>query len=190
MWHLIRIICVFSKTPQFNATYEYTLGEETTFPGFPGAAVLTKTDANTFAEVWKNAAAGGGVTHSYGIKFNAFGMVLRSSTSGGGHVATSVYERINAPSLCGFFLLEKHENVEALMDKLSKKEVEAMFSNSALRITKSADNVYTSTDYLGTGAEKAVVFRLNEQVGWLFLRDCVTRFLSVGFLLLSSNSSS
>jgi len=73
-----------------------------------------------------------------------------------------VWERVNPPSLQGFFLLDSHENAEALMSHLSKKDLADMFTDCALRLSKSEDNVYTSVDYFGTG-EKKIVFRLGEQ---------------------------
>jgi len=153
------LLCELSKTPQFNGTYEYTYGEETTFPGYPGSTVMTLTDPNTLTEVWKDATGGG--SHSYTLKFDSFGATVRTSTSAHGVVATSVWERINPPSFEGFYLLESHENAEVLMSHLSKKELEEMFADAALRISKS-DDVYTMVDYFGTG-EKKVVFRLDEQ---------------------------
>jgi hypothetical protein len=150
-----------SKTPQFNATYEYVFDEVTTFPGYPGSTVMTKTDANTLTEVWTKADGVG--SHSFVLKFNNFGVVVRTSTSSGGLVATSVYERVKVPSFCGFYLLESHENVGTLMNHLTSDEVAEMLANCAIRVTRTADGVYTSTDYFGTGAEKKMTFRLNEQ---------------------------
>jgi hypothetical protein len=80
-------------------------------------------------------------------------------------VATAIYERVNVPDICGFYLLESHENVAAAMaPTITAEQVEQMLSNCAFRVTKSRDGVYTATDYFGGGfPAKTNVFRLGEE---------------------------
>jgi hypothetical protein len=72
---------------------------------------------------------------------------------------------VNVPDLCGFYLLESHENVAAaLSPALTAEQVEQMLTNCAFRVTKSSDGVYTATDYFGGGfPSKTNVFRLGEE---------------------------
>ena len=122
---------------------------------------MTKTGPSALNEVWSK--ADGSPVRSYALKFDAFGAVIHSSTSAGGVIATSIYERVNVPDFCGFYLLESHENVDAVMGLMSKDEVEQMLSYCAFRVTKSKD-VYTATDYFGGGVpNKTNTFRLGEQ---------------------------
>lgn len=152
----------YSQTPQFNGTYEYVYGGKTTFAGYPGSSVLTKVGDSAITEVWTDAE--GATSRSYSIKMDNFGAVLRTSTPAAGVIATSVYERVNVPDLCGFYLLESHENVGAVMAQLTKDQLDQMLSYCAFRITKSKDDVYTATDYFGAGfPEKKTVFRFGEQ---------------------------
>jgi len=121
---------------------------------------MTKTDPTTLNEVWLT--ADGTSARSYSLKFNSFGCVVATSTTSGGLIATSIYERVNVPDFCGLFLLESHENVGAVMSQMSPAEVEQMLSFCAFRVTKTGD-AYTLTDYFGGGAVKTNVVRLGVQ---------------------------
>jgi hypothetical protein len=72
-----------SKTPQFNATYEYTYGKPTTFPNFPSSTVMNKISDTKLVETVTE----GSSFRNYHLNFNAFGGTMTSSTPAAGQVA-------------------------------------------------------------------------------------------------------
>jgi len=150
-----------SLKPEFNAKFDVKYGVEQDVP----APFKGKSMAHRDGLVLKETITYDNHVVSYTTTFSSFGATTKITSSRDGYIATSLWERVDAP-LCGFYILESQENAVQMFEKdtgLSKETVEEMLSYLAFRLSED-NGVYTLTDFMGNGGEKCIVFKNGQEI--------------------------
>lgn len=150
-----------SLKPDMDFEYSQTLGEEKAYTvPFEAKSTMTACNSNCLKELTTYS---DGSCSTYMTTFTSQGYSVKGHNSSG-YVGTVYFERMDV-SLCGFFVMESHVNMDKMMMEdtgMSASAVNGVLSSVALRITE-CNGVYTMTDYMGDSISKTTHFKMGEE---------------------------
>jgi len=150
----------YSKTPQYNASFSFKLGEEFSLPApFPGKMRCVR-NGNVFTDTVTH---DDGTVVTYKSTMTSTGFCSSVSSSKDGYIGNAYWEKVNT-DICGFYLMTSQEGMAKAMEEygVSVGDAAAMTKWFGLRITE-CQGVYTMTDFLGNGEQRSLSFRLDEE---------------------------
>jgi len=162
--NMIKASMKMSMKPDMNFDYCQTFGEEKAYTvPFEAKSKMTPCNDNCVKEVVTYA---DGTCSTYTSTFTSQGYSVKGYNPSG-YVGTVYFEKMDV-SICGFFVMESHDNMDKVMMEdtgMSASAVNGILKSVALRVTE-CNGVYTMTDYMGDGISKTTHFKLGEEVDY------------------------
>jgi len=150
-----------SLKPDMNFDYSQTFGEAKVYTApIEAKTTMTVSNGNCLKEVTTYP---DGTISTYTTTFTSQGYSVKCHNAGG-YVGT-IYLELESVSLCGFFVMESHDNLDKILMEdagMSVSEANGVLSSVAIRITES-NGVYTMIEYMGESTSKTTHFKFGEE---------------------------